>query len=125
MGAAWTHDGTLTTWSIQATAPADAALRSPDIDLHGLEAPVVVHFLHNLKTLAAGGEARVEFQLDDGPFETLVSYSGTPFEEEEHVISGAAGHDTLRVRFVLDHAAATGPSEWSVQNVFVGPPFAP
>jgi len=123
--AAWVHDATASTWKVSAMAPIGGTLASPAIPLAGLEPPIVVHYLHNLSALAPGAEARLEVQLDDGPFETLASYAAPVNKEEEHVVPDAAGHATLRARFVVDAAGATGTTTWVLQNFFVGPPFAP
>jgi cysteine-rich repeat protein len=122
---AWSHDPSASTWKLAATAPAGGTLQSPILPLAGLEPPVVVRYLHNLSGLAAGAEARLEVQLDDGPFETLVSYTATGSNEEELEVPGAAGHATLRARFVVDATGGTGTTTWVIQNFFLGPPFVP
>jgi hypothetical protein len=113
------------TWQLAAVAPAGGTLQSPTISLAGLEPPIVVHYLHDLSGLAAGAEARLEVQFDDGPFETLVSYTAIDSNEQEYEVPGAAGHATFRARFVVDAANATGTTTWVIQNFFLGPPFEP
>lgn len=104
-------------WAVSADGFGEAVLVTPPIDLSGIDA-AAVHFASELNpgVLSTGV---VEYSIDGM---TWMPAGAPPNGSHDHVelaLPGAEGQPAVSVRFVLD---ATSAAQWSLQNLFIGPP---
>jgi cysteine-rich repeat protein len=117
-GSAWAHDAGASHWRATVAGANKAVLQSPPIDLRGVAAPVV-HFWHNLAP-PAPPLSTVEYSTDGMTWLAAATFTVTGNQESEVPIPDASGAEAALVRFV-----AEGDGQWTLYDVFVGPPFAP